>query len=258
MTPPETAVAKTKRQYRVDIVIPVLNEAHVLERSVEKLQAFLEASFPYDWRIAIADNGSTDDTLAIAETLSVERARVYCLHLRQAGRGRALRFAWSNSDADAMCYMDVDQSTDLSELPKLIDALSAGGYDLAVGSRLLPESRVRRSWKREMVSRLYNLFLKAVLGVSFSDAQCGFKAITREAATSLVPRVEDDSWFFDTELLVLAEREGRAIADLPVVWSEDDDSRVKILPTAWEDIKGVMRLRRGRRAAAPAGARDSA
>ncbi len=147
-----------------------------------------------------------------------------------------------------MCYMDVDQSTDLHELPKLVQALHEGGYDIAIGSRLLPESKVQRSLEREIISRLYNLFLKLALGVGFSDAQCGFKAITREAAAALVPNVEDESWFFDTELLVLAERDGRSIADLPVVWSEDDDSRVKIVSTAWDDIKGVMRLRRQFRA----------
>ncbi len=236
---------KAQSEYRVDVVIPVLNEAHVLEQSIARLYAFLEESFPYDWRIVIADNGSTDRTLEIAEQLSMERPRVFHLHLRQPGRGRALRFAWSNSDADAMCYMDVDQSTDLRELPRLIDPLYRGGYDIAAGSRLLPASRVSRSLKREIVSRLYNAFLRLALGVGFSDAQCGFKAITRQAAAELLPLAQNDSWFFDTELLTLAERHGRSIADLPVVWSEDDDSRVKILETAWEDIQGVMRLRRG-------------
>lgn len=236
-------------QYRVDVVIPVLNEAHVLRHGVERLHAFLEDHFPFNWRIVIADNGSTDGTLEVAQMLSLELARVFHLHLREAGRGRALRFAWSNSEADAMCYMDVDQSTDLAELPKLIRALHEGGYDLAVGSRLLPGARVRRSHKRDAISRLYNVFLKLALGVRFSDAQCGFKAITRQAAAALLPRVEDESWFFDTELLVLAERDGLRIYDMPVVWSEDDDSRVKILPTAWDDIKGVLRLRRAKRAA---------
>ncbi len=237
-------MTKPQERYRVDIVIPVLNEAHVLRHSVETLIAYLEAGFPYDWRIVIADNGSQDGTLELAQTLSAEQQRVFHLHLRQAVRGRALRFAWSNSEADACCYLDVDQSTSLDELPKLIGALHSGGYDLASGSRLLPGSKVKRSLGREVISRLYNLFLRLALRVRFSDAQCGFKAITREAAASLVPRVEDESWFFDTELLTLAERDGLRIYDLPVVWSEDDDSRVKILPTAWEDIKGVLRLRR--------------
>jgi glycosyltransferase involved in cell wall biosynthesis len=237
-------MTKPPERYRVDVVIPVLNEAHVLRRSVEGLAAYLQYSFPYDWRIVIADNGSQDATLAIAQELSQEHPRVFCLHLRQIGRGRALRFAWSNSEADAVCYLDVDQSTDLAELPRLIGALYGEGYDIAVGSRLLADSQVRRSLKREMISRLYNVFVKLALGVRFSDAQCGFKAATREAVAAVVPRVEDDSWFFDTELLAVAERDGLRIRDMPVRWSEDDDSRVKILQTAWDDIKGVLRLRR--------------
>ncbi|MEZ5366758.1 MAG: glycosyltransferase family 2 protein [Bryobacterales bacterium] len=234
-------------------MIPVLNEAHVLKRSVEGLCAFLEANFRYDWRVVVADNGSTDGTLEVAQELSQDHPRVFHLHLRVPGRGRALRFAWSNSEADAVCYMDVDQSTDLRELPKLIDALYEDGCDVAAGSRMKAGAEVHRSLKRGVISRGYNVFLKLALGVGFTDAQCGFKAATREAVQALVPRIEDESWFFDTELLVLAERDGMKICDLPVRWSEDDDSRVKIISTAWDDIKGVMRLRRAlRRGAAPA------
>jgi hypothetical protein len=140
--------------------------------------------------------------------------------------------------------MDVDLSTDLSALPVMFRALVAEGYDLAVGSRLMRESRIRRCLNREIISRIYNVLVKAVLFTHFSDAQCGFKALTRQAVERLVPRVQDQSWFFDTELLVLAEKLGYRIQDVPVTWNEDDDSRVKIVQTAWEDIKGVFRLRR--------------
>ena len=232
------------RATMVDVVIPVLNEAHVLEKSVETVRRFLKLHFPYTWRIVIVDNGSTDGTCGLAEALSARYGDVAFLHLAQPGRGRALRYAWMESRADVVCYMDVDLSTDLSELPKLTRAVMEEGYDIAAGSRLLKASRTKRSWKREIISRLYNIFVKAVLSTRSSDAQCGFKAVTREVVDRVVPQIEDQSWFFDTELLVLAEKQGYKIKDIPVVWKEDDDSRVKILPTAWEDIKGVFRLYR--------------
>lgn len=228
----------------VDIVIPVLNEAHVLQKSVETLIVFLKASLPYQWRIVIADNGSTDGTQAVAKRLVASNTEVDLIHLAQKGRGRALRQAWLQSKAEVVCYMDVDLSTRLEHIPELVNAILRDGYDLATGSRLMRQSRTVRSPKREVISRIYNLLVKTVLFTRFSDAQCGFKALSREAVEAIIPQVEDQSWFFDTELLVLAEKQGYRIKDIPVVWIEDDDSRVKILQTGWDDIKGVVRLRR--------------
>jgi glycosyltransferase involved in cell wall biosynthesis len=228
----------------VDVVIPVLNEAHVLEKSVETLIAFLQPSLPYQWRIVIADNGSTDGTQAVAKELAATHAEVDLIHLVQKGRGRALRQAWLQSKAEVVCYMDVDLSTRLEHIPELLNAIARDGYEVATGSRLMRQSRTVRSLKREVISRIYNLLVKAVLFTRFSDAQCGFKALSRKAVEAIIPQVEDQSWFFDTELLVLAEKQGYRIKDIPVVWVEDDDSRVKILQTGWDDIKGVVRLRR--------------
>ena len=189
------------------------------------------------------DNGSTDGTFAVAERLS-RHPDVVSLRLDKPGRGRALRHAWQLGSAGVVCYMDVDLSTDLAFLKPLVEAVATGGYQISTGSRLLPGSRIRRSFRRSVVSRIYNWFLHAALGTRFSDAQCGFKAVQREVVSRIVPQVRDESWFFDTELLVLAERSGCRIKDIPIVWVEDDDSRVKILRTAWDDIKGVIRLRR--------------
>ncbi len=241
---------------RVDVVIPVLNEAHVLERSVTTLREFLARGLPHDWRIVIVDNGSTDGTDAVGRSLAARFPDTALLRLDLRGRGRALREAWTRSDADIVCYMDVDLSTRLEYLPPLIDSIARDGYQVATGSRLLPESRTKRSWNREIISRLYNLMVRAMLRTRFSDAQCGFKAAGREAVRRIVPQIEDQSWFFDTELLVLAEKQGLRIKDLPVEWIEDDDSRVKIVRTAWDDIKGLWRLRRtlGRGLPAPAAA----
>jgi glycosyltransferase involved in cell wall biosynthesis len=234
-------------QKSVDIVIPVLNEAHALERSITTLHGFLRnnaAKFPYDWRIIVVDNGSTDGTLNVARGLSERYPEVSTLHLTQRGRGRALRAAWLQSKAEIVCYMDVDLSTDLKHLPDLIGAVANEGYDLSTGSRLMKASQVTRSFKREVISRIYNVFVKLAVNTKFSDAQCGFKAVSRRAVEKIVTEVEDQSWFFDTEMLVLAEKQGYRIKDIPVLWIEDDDSRVKIFKTGWDDIKGLLRVRR--------------
>lgn len=228
---------------RVDVVIPVYNEEKDLPTSIETLHKFMTDNVSYDWRIVIADNASVDRTLEIAKALSERYPRVKYIHLDQKGRGRALRKSWLESDADIVSYMDVDLSTNLDAFPPLIAALSTGVYDVAIGSRLLPASRVTRQPKREIISRIYNLLIKLMFRNRFSDAQCGFKALTRRAVQTLVPLVKDQAWFFDSELLLLAERKGFRIFEVPVEWVEDPDTRVKILSTAWEDIKGLVRVR---------------
>jgi glycosyltransferase involved in cell wall biosynthesis len=245
--PDDLAGMHSLKPLRLDVVIPVLNEAHVLERSVTTVREFLaEAGAPrnWAWRVVVVDNGSTDGTDRVAmELVAAHPAEVQFIQLPERGRGRALRQAWTQSDADIVSYMDVDLSTELAALPKLVDAISDQGYDLGTGSRLLPDSKTTRSAKREVISRLYNVLIKAVLWTSFSDAQCGFKVLSRRVVKDIIPDVKDQSWFFDTELLVLAEKRGYRLKDLPVTWIEDDDSRVKIVKTAWDDIKGVARIR---------------
>ena len=229
----------------IDIVIPVLNEERALPGSVAILREFLRDAIPNQWRIVIADNGSDDSTPEVGRGLSEEYPDVAYLRLEQRGRGRALRRAWLESQADLVSYMDVDLSTDLSAFPPLVQALE-NGYDLAIGSRLAKESTVRlRSLKREVISRSYNLLIKAMFFTGFSDAQCGFKAMTSAAARALLPHVQDQGWFFDTELLILAEKRGFRIRDIPVTWTDDPDTRVKVVRTALDDLKGLLRLRFG-------------
>jgi glycosyltransferase involved in cell wall biosynthesis len=235
---------KNRTDIRVDVVVPVLNEAHVLEKSVRTLAAFLQQHIALDWGIVIAENGSTDGTAEAGARLARELPGVQLLTIGQRGRGRALRIAWTRSKADIVCYTDVDLSTELDAFPALFRALIDESYDLAIGSRLAAGSQTTRSLKRELISRAYNQILRWSLDVGFSDAQCGFKAVTREVVDRVLPLVKDESWFLDTELLVLAEHLGYRIADVPVRWIEDDDSRVKIVQTAWEDLKGVARVRR--------------
>ena len=229
---------------QVDIVIPVYNEETKLERCVHKLRAHLRQHRAFDWRIVTADNASVDRTWQIAQDLSRRYADVSCLHLDQKGRGRALKAAWMASDAPILSYMDVDLSTDLAAFVPMIEALAGGGYQVASGSRLRKASRVRRSVKREVLSRGYNFLVWTCFpNKTFSDTQIGFKAITRQAAQRVIPLIEDNYWFFDTELLVLAQRHGYKILDVPVQWVEDSDSRVKIGKAAIDNIKGLARLK---------------
>jgi putative flippase GtrA len=227
---------------QVEIVVPVRNEERDLTPSVRRLVGYLRDSFPFTARVTIADNGSTDRTWAVARELAASFREVRAIHLDLPGRGRALKAIWTVSDAGALAYMDVDLSTDLSALLPLVAPLLSGHSDVAIGTRLARGSRVVRGAKRETISRAYNLLLRATLGVGFSDAQCGFKAIRACAARELLPLVTDTSWFFDTELLVLAERAGLRIHEVPVDWIDDADSRVDIVATAVGDLRGIGRV----------------
>ncbi|MBI3416365.1 MAG: glycosyltransferase family 2 protein [Verrucomicrobia bacterium] len=227
---------------KLGVVVPVFNEVSQLAGTIERLrQLLLEQHFPH-WQITIANNASTDGTHELAEDLCKQYGNVRLIHLDEKGRGRALKKVWLESEADILTYMDVDLSTDLSAYVPLVESLTSGQFDLAVGSRLLAASQTNRGFKRESISRGYNWLVKAFFHTRFSDAQCGFKAITRQAAQELLPLVEDTGWFFDTELLVLAEKLGYRICDLPVRWTDDPDSRVKIVPTAIDDVKGLIRV----------------
>ncbi|WP_412126439.1 dolichyl-phosphate beta-glucosyltransferase [Streptomyces murinus] len=228
----------------LDLVVPVFNEEKDLEPNVRRLHTHLRDTFPYPFRITIADNASTDGTARIAARLALDIAEVTSLRLPVKGRGRALRAAWSGSRAPVLAYLDVDLSTGLAALLPLVAPLISGHSDLAIGTRLASGSRVVRGPKREVISRCYNTLLHWALAVGFSDAQCGFKAVRREAAERLLPLVRDEEWFFDTELLVLAERAGLRIHEVPVDWVDDPDSSVDILATALADLRGIARMRR--------------
>ncbi|MFB4310196.1 glycosyltransferase [Actinomadura sp. GTD37] len=228
----------------VEVVVPVHNEERVLAASVERLHAYLAGTFPYPFRVTVADNASTDATWPIAEDLAARLPHVRAVRLEQKGRGRALRHVWSGSDADVVAYMDADLSTDLDAFLPLVAPLISGHSDLAIGSRLTRGSAVVRGPRREVVSRCYNLLLRTTLAARFSDAQCGFKAARTEIVQALLPEVEDEAWFFDTELLLLAERGGLRIHEVPVDWVDDPDSRVDVLRTARDDLRGMARVAR--------------
>jgi glycosyltransferase involved in cell wall biosynthesis len=249
MTDLALPLARARRRVRaghhvLDVVLPVYNEVTDLPYAVRRLHRFLTTDVPYPARIVIADNASTDGTLEVARRLAGELPDISVMHLDSKGRGGALRAAWLVSRADVVAYMDVDLSTDLSALMPLVEPLIAGRCDIAIGSRLADSARVVRGLKREIVSRAYNFMLHGVFGARFSDAQCGFKAVRADVARNLLPLVQDTGWFFDTELLVIAERAGLRIHEVPVDWVDDPDSRVDIIPTALADLRGCWRVGR--------------
>ena len=230
----------------VDVVIPVYNEEHVLADSVVRTLGFLAAHPEHQWRIVVANNASTDRTLEVAKRLEDEYpGGIAALHVPVKGRGIALRVAWLTSPADVCMYMDVDLSTDLAHIPALIDPLAANEADVAYGTRLHRDSVTQRSFKREFISQSYVFILRTLAGLKVTDAQCGFKAIRRDAAHALVPLVKDTRWFFDSELLLIAQKNGYRLREVPVKWDEDPDTRVHIVQTAMEDLRGIWRLRAG-------------
>ena len=228
----------------VDITIPVFNEEDALPGTIASLTSFLEENLPNPWRVTIADNASTDNTKTVSEMLCNQHPEVTYLHIPQKGRGRALRTAWLDSQSDIVSYMDADLSTDLVHFPQLIQALELGSH-IAIGSRLSRESQVNRGFKREFISRGYNLLINSMFFTGLPDAQCGFKALTRSTASAIVPHIKNNNWFFDTELLIIAAKRGFNITSVPVKWIDDPNSTVNVINTAKEDIKGLVRLRLG-------------
>ena len=232
------------REYLVDIVVPAFDEERTLGPNVELLLAYLRAEFPFSFRIVVVDNASTDSTARVGADLAAAHEEVSFLRLEHKARGLALRTAWAQSDADVVSYMDVDLSTNLESFLPLVAPLFSGHSEVAIGTRLVHQAHVRRNLEREILSRGYNALVRVAFGAGFSDAQCGFKALRSDAARLLLPLVEDDGWFFDTELLLLAERNGLRIHEVPVDWIEDLDSRVDVLPTIAGDLAGLWRMRR--------------
>jgi glycosyltransferase involved in cell wall biosynthesis len=237
-------MSEPSQRKSVDVVIPVYNEVTVLEQSVLRTLELFDANPKFDWRIVVADNGSTDGTGKLAQELESRDPRVHALLLTIKGRGVALRKAWTSSEADVVAYMDVDLSTDINQLPALVSLVAEDGCDVAIGSRLARGSKTDRQLKREITSRGYVMLIRATFPkLRITDAQCGFKALNRRSADTIVPKFENRMWFFDTELLILAHQAGLRICELPVRWIEDRDSKVHIVNTAMEDIRGLLRMR---------------
>lgn len=243
---PDDIVPASTPRVTVDIVIPVFNEVHALADCIAVLHGYLRENLPLRWTITIADNASTDGTRELAASLAETWSRVRVLRIEEKGKGFALRTAWASSESDLVAYMDVDLSTGLSALLPLLAALASGHADIAIGSRLAPGARTVRSLKREILSRCYNVLLRRLHRIWLTDAQCGFKAARTDVVRALLPYIEDGAWFFDTELLLLAEHNGFRLIEIPVDWVEDADSKVAIPAVAAANLRGLLRVLRAK------------
>jgi len=230
------------------LILPIYNEEADLSGSVGTLREYASKELgAYDWRIIIGDNGSDDHSSEIYAVLEKDDSRVSHVRLEQKGRGRMLKKIWLEEPFDVSLYMDVDLSTRLSHIKPCVDAIAFSKFDIASGSRMKSGAKViGRPLKREITSRGYIYLLKALAWSKLSDYQCGFKAISKKAALTLLPLVEDVTWFFDSELLLLAEKAGFKIFEEPVYWKDDPGSTVNVVTTAVDDLKGLGRVMRKR------------
>jgi glycosyltransferase involved in cell wall biosynthesis len=234
-----------------DVTIPVLNEEETLDQQVRILHNFLSQHFPNksQWKIVIADNGSTDQTEEIANQLSNELSEVQLVKVPKRGVGLALKTSWEQSTADIVGYMDLDLATDLSHFLEAFEAIKKDNYDLVYATRLHKNSQViGRTLKREISSQGFNFILKNYLNVNFSDGMCGFKWLKRATYPTLkAAGADNDGWFFSTELLTTAEWNQLKIKELPVKWTDDaGSSKVKILPLAKRYLKAMRELKKKR------------
>lgn len=233
------------------VVLPARNEATIIRSNLERVCAFLARELHEPWEIIVTVNGSTDATAAIVHDIAMREPRVECLEIPEVGKGHAVLAGWTravqlstlNSPLSILAFMDADLATDLAALPQLIAAIRAGA-DIAVGSRYAPGARVERSALRRIVSRAYRMLLHTMFGLRVSDAPCGFKAVNARVVRDIVPRIRDTQWFFDTELLIRAQRAGMRIVEIPVSWREPrrGTSFAKVLRITAHDLCAMARL----------------
>ncbi|WP_226012369.1 flippase-like domain-containing protein [Halomicrobium salinisoli] len=215
----------------VSVVLPAYNEEETLEETVEVTLSTL-ASFLPDGRfeVIVAEDGCEDRTPEIADRLAGEDERVRHVHSdERLGRGGALEYAFRRAEGSTLVYFDTDLATDMRHLEELVESIRSGEYDVATGSRWLPENPADRPPRRAVSSRGYNVLVRLFLRSDLKDHQCGFKAFDRDALFDLLDGVEDEHWFWDTEVLVRAQREGYRVREFPVDWTPKGDSKVDLV-----------------------------
>lgn len=228
-----------------EVIFPVYNESDTLSEQIKIFNEFFEEEFKKNIFITIADNGSTDNTATISDKLLKNKLIQKYIFIPQKGRGRAIKDCIKKSKADIVCYMDIDLSTDLAHFKELIDSISKKGNDISIGSRLSKKSKVvGRKKIREFTSRAYNLLIKFFFPMSgIKDMQCGFKAFSRKKILPVIDLVQNNRWFFDTELIIISRKLNLKIDQIPVKWTDDPNTSVNIISTAIEDIVGLTKLR---------------
>jgi len=234
---------------KVDFCLPIYNEEKILEKNVLKLLNYCSAQqFNFDWKITIVSNGSSDSSSTIGEKLKAENSdKINFINIKTPGRGQALKTYWLKSPADIVVYMDIDLAVSLDEIPRLIQPIINKTFDLLVGSSLMPESKIKRSFIRELSSQSYNFLSRVILKHNFSDMQCGFKAVKAEVFKKIAPYIKDTKWFFDTELIIFTKIFGYKIKEIPVNWSEnrydERESKVNMFKDSFKFLYNLIALK---------------
>jgi glycosyltransferase involved in cell wall biosynthesis len=233
---------KLDKPVQISVVFPAYNEAEYLEVAVERVTQTLE-DFTHSFEIVIAEDGSTDGTAERAEEIALRFSHVKRIHMeRRLGRGTALGNAFRQCNGDVFVYMDLDLATDLKYLKPLVEAITVENYDLCLGSRNLPESKVKRTLVRSIASKSYNFIVRLVLGSKISDHQCGFKAFKRETLIETMKEVHATHWFWDTEILIEAVHNGYKIKEIPVEWKSRSKTKVNLFRDSCSMGKQVVDL----------------
>jgi glycosyltransferase involved in cell wall biosynthesis len=227
---------------KVSIALPAYNEADKIEEAVNSIMKTLDGSSD-QYEIIIAEDGCSDETPQIAARLAEDNGNVIHMHSdTRLGRGEALTRAFKTSSGSILAYLDVDLATEMTHLRELIDAICIEGYDFATGSRMLPESEVKRSKKRNLMSSVFNALVRLMLGSKLRDHQCGFKAFRRESLFDILQHVESKHWFWDTETLVHAQLRGYRVKEIPVKWRSDGETKVATFKDTYRMISNILRL----------------
>lgn len=233
----------------VEFCLPIYNEEKIIEKNVLKIVNFCkEKNLPFNWRVIIVNNGSKDNSLAISQKLSADNKQIGYTTILEPGRGQALKKYWLTSNADVVAYMDADLAVSLNNIIDLINPFVNNEADLVIGSRMMPGATIKRSFIRELISQSCNILYRLIIGNNISDTQCGFKAIKTEVFKKIAPYIEDNKWFFDTEIISFTHHLGYKIKEVPVNWEEnrydERKSKVNLLKDSFIHLKNLLRLKK--------------
>ena len=228
---------------KVLIIIPTHNDEKIISKNIAYIDSYIKKNFTElkNYKIAVIENGSCDNTKIICKRLSKKYSNISFSYLIKKGRGGALRYAMKKNKADIYCYMDSDLSTNLSCFKNLIENMQS--YDILIGTRYHPSSKIKRGFRRLFLSKIYNKLVQLFFKVRFSDFQCGFKAFNKKVIKNLLPQIQDNSWFFDTEFLIIAYKNNYKIYELPIIWKESSNSSVKIFRDSIYHLIKLFELR---------------
>ncbi|MBD3359736.1 MAG: glycosyltransferase [Candidatus Buchananbacteria bacterium] len=229
---------------KILLALPVYNEEKVLEKSVLKLYNYFKNNIKDDWQIVIVNNASIDKTKKVADSLAQKFLKVDSLNLEDKGRGNALKNVWQKYEADIYAYCDIDLATDIFAFKKLFNSIINGSANIAIGARYIKGSQTKRTLNRLIYSKVYIFLVRLFFPTKIKDFQCGFKAVDKKTVSEILPLVKDKEWFFDTELLLIAEKNDFKIKEIAVQWKENPETKVKFIRTIYDYIENLIKFKK--------------